>query len=807
MSTGTFNAHDIDTKAIKNSKAFYAAVIFGFLAIFWLIILPFLPMKGSSSFFESGFNYFNNMVEGNLFSTISMIPHTLFLLIAGIVILNKFKTHKAAAVYSFYRLYTVTMYLAFLIWLGFTVTGFEDFLYMSYCVEYWYYVLGTYLVGLIFVLIGQLATPVVHAGKYKSRYNFLSWVVLIGLYFWSLSAKNNVYVRQIFNSSRGALEQIYTYIGYALFLCLLTKTFIVVMPINNCYSFMYDKELKRDFDSLIPVKRNVFWLTLASAFALYVMVVGAYYELIFASVLMLYFIIQIIAAKRYNNTHASVNTSTGSAFSSYGYNNVTTGTGNGSTQTTSNASSNPTLPTPPVSKSVSPEDEIVWNVGRLKSYNETMIAKEKVPLNVICNELFNVLQDNGLQIEMTELREVLSAFASSNLIFIRCGEEALVKRFAKVIAEYFNSELFFEKRTEKDAPVAAPEILPTPAPEVIPVPEVIPTPEAIPTEEVPFNAENIIPTTEEGVTSDATEEDVVSENTNTKNTDIVLPATEDAQADQQIDSEPVPPEMPAAQTEVKPIKKELTEEEIRELRKYGLISGIYVSYHLSDVISPIFVDNISVKEVDDLDAEIMSAVSNRDQTVFVGKKKYLAPAENYDRGSLVVPENLRMVVFVGHDDTEISAHHEWVKYSTVLSLNINESFVQSEEYRDTKLVSHSVLCQAVEEAQDDNYLTEDYWKKIDRLEEYLTEKANISFDNLFLRQVERYAATFLSCGASKAETLDAVLANRIIPYIATEKESVLGAIESDFSLHLDELFGYENIPITKNAIAEYGLKK
>lgn len=738
MSTGN-NTNDqmTEMRALKNSKAFYTAVIFGFIALFWLIILPFLPMTGNGSFFESGFKYFNNYVPGNLIVTISMIPHTIFLLIAGIVLLNKFKTHKAAVVYSFYKLYVVTLFIAFFTWVGFLITGNDNVLFESYGYEYWIYVLLTYIVGLIFVWIGQLATKESHACVFKSRYNTLSWLASIALYFLTLSFSGNVYVRQIFNSVRHSLEDIYSVLEYVFFFIMIKKTFTVIMPVNDCFSFMYGKQLSRGKESEIKKGWNVFGLITTLILALYVIIASAYYELILAGTVALYFILQLVAAKAFNK---DAQEQTESLYDFYNSNTAKTTTNNAfnySPVKTENVSSG-------VTPTVLPESEIVWNVGRLSSYNSAIIAKEKVPLNEICVDLYAEITNSGMNIEMTELREILSAFASSNLIFIRCGEKALIKRFAEILSEYFNAELFYEKRV-----VEQPATTKVPA-----TPDLKAIPEVAPVVEVEEVEQQILPTTTENVG-----------------------------------------ETP----------KQLTDAEIRALNKYGVASGIYVAYHLKDVLNPVFIDNTDVNEVDDFDADILSAVSNKDETIFVGKKKYLETSENYERGSLVVPENLKLVVFVGHEDTEISAHHEWVKYSTVLSLTLTENFNEQQE-REKKTITNSVFNQAVEEAQDDNYITEDYWKKIDRLEEYLKDKANITFDNKFLRQVERYAATFLACGATKAETVDAVLANKIIPYIATEKESVLSALESDFSLHLDELFGYENIPLAKSAIKEYGLK-
>jgi hypothetical protein len=121
--------------------------------------------------------------------------------------------------------------------------------------------------------------------------------------------------------------------------------------------------------------------------------------------------------------------------------------------------------------------------------------------------------------------------------------------------------------------------------------------------------------------------------------------------------------------------------------------------------------------------------------------------------------------------------------------------------------SYTMINQSLEEAQETCYLTEDYWRKLDKLEEYLEKNTDLRFDNKYIRQIEKSITAFIACGMDRRQALDAVLSEKIIPIAATEREKILAVEEKDFETLLDELFGFENIPITKKVVDEYGLRK
>ena len=741
-------------KILTNSKALYTVVIYCFIALFILIILPFLPITKTGSLFESGLNKFQESAsknqESNMFATVSMIPHSLLMLGMGILMLSKFKKHKAAVAYSFYKYFMITVAVLFGVYFGFYITGNVKHFITSYGIEYWLYVLIGYAPALIFMLVAQFINAPTRPSIGKFFYNFLGLGATVGMYFYAQGSLAKVLATNNYNTV--AFSEIYKWIMHLLELFMGIKIALFVVPVNDCFNFMYNREkCKRGKKTLIRVWVNATMFFVALAVFILFLIAGGYAEIGFMLTFMAYFGLQIIGARIFNITFKPevVEEETTETFSFF------------KDQTENTAK--------PQGGTTFSEKGALWDVDKLRAQGESLVTKEKHSLGEICADIHKAMASKGLTADITEVREILAAVTASKLVFIKCNETKLLNKFSEILSDYFGGELFFEKKGEEKSYIPEP-------------PKVEEKKEEPKVEESkPFSMFSAL----------STEEETISEQ----------PAA-DEQAD--ILAEQKAQEEKAALEKAQEEKKN-SEQKIKN--KYGIASGIFVAYHLGNAVSLVFLDCTSLKELSSTDADIVSALSHQDREIYVGKLDYLPKCENYNKATLTVPENVRMVVFVNGTDTEISAHHEWVKYATVLKLNLSEEYAQVGEELPKHTVLNDMLGQTVEEAQEECFLTEEYWRKIDKLEEYLAQTSNIHFDNKFIRQIEKYIASFIACGAERTTALDAVLANRIIPYISIEKEAVITEQQSDFSLHLDEIFGLENIPLTKSAIAEYGLKR
>ena len=101
------SSNELKNSSIRNSKGLYFTAVYGFITLFDIIVCPFIPMNNDGSLFETGLRMFNDWVKGNLIVTISMLVHSIILLIVGIVCIHKLKKYRAGVGYSFYNIYNL----------------------------------------------------------------------------------------------------------------------------------------------------------------------------------------------------------------------------------------------------------------------------------------------------------------------------------------------------------------------------------------------------------------------------------------------------------------------------------------------------------------------------------------------------------------------------------------------------------------------------------------------------------------------------------------------------------------------------
>lgn len=725
--------------SIKKSRSLYATAVYGFIALFIIMVLPFIPTSSEGSLFESGIKMFNNRVKGNLIVTISMLVHSVILLIIGIVFIHKLKVHRAGVGYSFYNLFKTTIILAVLIYIGFDVFGYLTVLNESYGLVYWFIVLIIYVLGLIFALIAHLSNYELRASKWKALYLVLSWIFKLSMLIIFLVRAGGVGSRYFIVTGGGMDEaasgiqdyqavvritDVYHTFNYILLIIALFATLNICMPLNEPFDYMSKSNRKNSKDSPLPVWKSVVcFICYLITFITFVSS-GGKEELPTCALLVVGGLIEIICAKLYNK-YAAVQVVSededdfkgllkGDEDEEVDDDEVYTEGGE--------------------SQSVHVASGIkVWEEKKLNVQNESLDFKKKPTIDKMSLNLYEAVCDGGVSLGQLDVQKTLAALLSSKIVFVSSNSKSsTLKRFADAVSGYFGGELFYESRGK-----------------------------VLPTQEYKSFADKL----------------VASRNT--------LSANENGDEEGE---------------------KPLSESERLTNIKYGVTGGMYVANYMTQIMGLVFIDNTKSSTFSESDSALISAIIENNESVQVGKSANIPESNFYVRGNMRLADNLRLVIFINSENLR-HIKPQWIKYSSIIELALSDTEVVQNSNAQKNDSSYGMIYESLEETQESCFLTEDYWRKLDRLEEYLEENTDIKFDNKFLRQIESNVAAFLACGMLKEEALDTILATKIIPLAATQKDKILEAHEADFSFKLDELFGFENIPQTKQAILAYGLKK
>ncbi len=783
---------DVSTTNVKHSKALYTVAIYGFIALFFLMIYPFLPIYEGVSPFQSGISKFNKNVVGNLIVTISMLIHSVILLVVFIIMLAKIKNYRAGAGYSFYKLFKYTVIIFFLVFSGFNITGNISAFYESYGYAYWFIVCGVYGFGVLLSAIAQWSNQELHPSKAKILYYVLNFVMTV-LLVYILSARANVakYIIEEVNDYTGVINKYHDTIKnvnvksiygalISIMNCALIMAFAhLCMPLNSAFSYMYDgKGSRSKYSKLSFAGVNIE----LSVFVIFFFIFAGNelnYELLIMLITFLFVTGKYIFISIYNNRVSAKHMPQPVYTSKY---------------FTTPAGKKPDA-------SVAEDVGVVkaWSVKDLSSRNEHLDFKDKTTIDKMSDDLCAMLNDYGIAIEKEQSQKVLAGILSSKVTFIKCEpNRKLIKDFSSTISEFFGEETFFEERLNDEITLKLTQ------PTTKPVEKPIEQPE-----HPVSNIDNLSDTTStmEGQKAENAQEtsqplNEVAVNVQPEDTPNISVALEE-QDGNATSVQPIAIE----ETEEEKQKRLKIEERERDIKeKHSIPCGMFVAHYINNTFGMVFLNNTEEQEISESDADAISAIALGDETMYVGKQKFCPETEVYSNGIMKIADNVRLVVFIS-DKEETPLEREWIKYSTIVDLSLTEN---KEAERALELdcgTSYAMVNQSLEEAQETCYLTEEYWRKIDRMEGYLEEHTDIRFDNRLIRQMEKSIAAFIACGMDRKQALDAVLSEKIIPLVATEREKILGEHDADFSFKLDELFGFENIPLTKQAIANYGLKK
>ena len=116
-------------------------------------------------------------------------------------------------------------------------------------------------------------------------------------------------------------------------------------------------------------------------------------------------------------------------------------------------------------------------------------------------------------------------------------------------------------------------------------------------------------------------------------------------------------------------------------------------------------------------------------------------------------------------------------------------------------VSFAQFNELIDATFEDNFISLDIWKKIDKLEEYLHTSIGFRLGNLMERQMEYLTTIHVSYGATAVQAMDIAIAKKIIPSLKGYTREQINQESGTLRELLDGLFGLDNIPNTLQAMA------
>ena len=174
------------------------------------------------------------------------------------------------------------------------------------------------------------------------------------------------------------------------------------------------------------------------------------------------------------------------------------------------------------------------------------------------------------------------------------------------------------------------------------------------------------------------------------------------------------------------------------------------------------------------------------------------PAQLRD-GRLKVPANMWFVGTANNDDSTFAISDKVYDRAMILNLDTKAERFVAPRTKPIRLSAERFKALA-EEAMREYSVTNRNMKRLEELDKYLISHFHITFGNRIMKQIQSYIPVYVSCGGEELEALDDILAKKIIRKLETQNPVYLRNAAEGLCNYLDELFGTDSMPISKDAI-------
>lgn len=183
--------------------------------------------------------------------------------------------------------------------------------------------------------------------------------------------------------------------------------------------------------------------------------------------------------------------------------------------------------------------------------------------------------------------------------------------------------------------------------------------------------------------------------------------------------------------------------------------------------------------------------------------------------SAVIAENVEAVTEQASEESIIAPVESAVEpvleqqAEEVVQAEVEQEVIEVDDEADktpVELVEFYQFEKLIENARRNFELSENLWKRLDKLEEYIQSlDSNYKINNKLWLRLEKYVSMYLSVGGVEEEALDSVVAHYVIN---TMIPSVLGskAKNEKFTVTLENIFGEGHVPHSIKAVKATGLK-
>ena len=747
-----------------SSKSVRWSIIYGLFALYSAILIPFIPINEGVAFISDTHN------AGFVFAVLT----SLACIMLGILIVAKLRQYGNGAVFTLHKVFFYFLIIYSAITVAVKIIGNEEIYNVLY-----YYAIFTDIafgLGLLFIQIAQFCDSRLHVTKVKGFYFLFALLVAAataGINFFAHEIMTSGYIVNTTNGSEfnTFYKLLYLLVGTYAF-CVWCQASLPVNDMMEPFGGKFYR--KKTASSKVGYIESIIFLIFLAVETVYY-AISEYYIMLFAMIIGILLVVAVITwGAFYNRSYTKklralqIQAEKEEAERRRKEEREERERESAEQEMRSVAADVPLRRTETVqNKVINVYDDggsYLINARALLNQNSLIANLYSTKINSFIHNFVSRAKSENIEISDKDASSLIAAFAASRVVFVGGVNPSIVKNVMQAVSDAFDTDVFVEKYYEKI--------------KYVPEYEYVLSEEQSITQQDEESAE---PKSEEPETNDVSTTENPTE-----------PNTEHA---------------PIYVKKEKPFVK--TEKIINENKKHGVVSGIFTANCLWHSIQTLFFD-CTENGLTENQATLFRALSTRQKTLHVGKHAYLPRTDFYSDEDIELPDNLWAVCFVGEEQFKDALSRCDLRYSDYIKISpliLDGALVASdskdgEADTDNESLTYEGIVHELEETEEENYISEESWSKIDKLVVAIKLPQEYAFDNRFIRQMEIFSSVQKSAGKTDAEILDMIIAFKVLPYLASCGWSAEGV---EWLEIFDKIIGADNLALSQKAITELGL--
>ena len=261
---------------------------------------------------------------------------------------------------------------------------------------------------------------------------------------------------------------------------------------------------------------------------------------------------------------------------------------------------------------------------------------------------------------------------------------------------------------------------------------------------------------------------------------------------------------------VQPMWKERTDlvgyynEFTKKFNETLLLEKMYEANYSTDMYVTVL-DEMNIARVEYYFAEFLSLLElpNPDERyIDVVSDRWENDPSQLKDGRIKLPENMWFIGTANNDDSTFAISDKVYDRAMILNLD-NKSERYAAPRTNGVAISYKQFNELVKEAVEEYDVSARNKKRLEALDKYLIEHFHITFGNRIMKQIRTYIPVYVSCGGDELDALDDILSKKVIRKLETQNPIYLRNAAEGLIAYLDELFGFDKMPLCKEFLHKF----